>query len=76
MLTIYDNLEKGRALVNAPSIRYQFTTHSIRSLFPLSKLCVCGRICNRCGAPQQHHIYGHTHTIFDFNQFYELLNEF
>ena len=30
-------------------------------------------------APQQHHnhcIHGHTHTICDFNQFYELLNEF
>ena len=25
-------------------------------------------------APQQHHIYRHTHTICDFNQFYELLN--
>ena len=42
--------------------------------------CVCGRTCNGCvhtqRTPQQHHIYGHTHTICDFNQFYELFDEF
>ena len=27
-------------------------------------------------AAQQHHLYGHTHTNGDFNQFYEIFKEF
>ena len=37
--------------------------------------CVCGRICNGCDAAVMR-ARTHTHTICDFNQFYELLNEF